>query len=378
MRCLPQARIDRTDIGLSRPIRAFFRIGARHPVVPGVKVYNNGGGVRGVIKGNPLYGSRLPPGDSRQPVRGRQLVGAGRLAGGARPDRPRRTGASGGATSPGTAEPRPGAAGEARSGAAGGRRRAVRAGDHQLAAHAAGPDPAGLLRDGQPVAPPPGRRRRVSPPPGRDHPGVFPGGASGYAGAVRARDGDQPQPFRAGRERRGPGEPPGFTNAAGRFGVVHRHPGVLPAAVESASREEAGPNLSPADRSRMGVRLPGVRRPHGLSLRLAAARAARRASGATAEAIPFRWGRIDRTCLGCTTCTATSGSGARTGTRTPITPERPTTTPPGRPADSGGVLRGGGWSTPSGLCRSALRGHNLVDAQHNYNGFRVALSFQSS
>jgi uncharacterized protein (TIGR02996 family) len=38
------------------------------------------------------------------------------------------------------------------------------------------------------------------------------------------------------------------------------------------------------------------------------------------------------------------------------------------------VLRGGGWSTPPSLCRSALRGHNTVDARHNYNGFRVALS----
>lgn len=37
------------------------------------------------------------------------------------------------------------------------------------------------------------------------------------------------------------------------------------------------------------------------------------------------------------------------------------------------VLRGGGWSTSSDLCRSALRGHNTVDARHNYNGFRVVL-----
>jgi len=37
------------------------------------------------------------------------------------------------------------------------------------------------------------------------------------------------------------------------------------------------------------------------------------------------------------------------------------------------VLRGGGWSTPPELCRSALRGHNSTDARHNYNGFRLAL-----
>ena len=28
------------------------------------------------------------------------------------------------------------------------------------------------------------------------------------------------------------------------------------------------------------------------------------------------------------------------------------------------------------LCRSSLRGHNTVDARHNYNGFRVALSVE--
>ncbi len=42
------------------------------------------------------------------------------------------------------------------------------------------------------------------------------------------------------------------------------------------------------------------------------------------------------------------------------------------------VLRGGGWSTPPGLCRSALRGHNTMDARHNYNGFRVAVSLPES
>ena len=48
---------------------------------------------------------------------------------------------------------------------------------------------------------------------------------------------------------------------------------------------------------------------------------------------------------------------------------------PSGPADGERrVLRGGGWSTPSSLCRSALRGHNTVDARHNYNGFRVAVS----
>jgi uncharacterized protein (TIGR02996 family) len=42
------------------------------------------------------------------------------------------------------------------------------------------------------------------------------------------------------------------------------------------------------------------------------------------------------------------------------------------------VLRGGGWSTPASLCRSALRGHNTVNAQHDYNGFRVVLSVGAS
>ena len=59
------------------------------------------------------------------------------------------------------------------------------------------------------------------------------------------------------------------------------------------------------------------------------------------------------------------GSGA-----TP-TPEQD---PPGPDAGYRRVLRGGGWSTSANLCRSALRGHNTLDARHNYNGFRVALS----
>jgi uncharacterized protein (TIGR02996 family) len=42
------------------------------------------------------------------------------------------------------------------------------------------------------------------------------------------------------------------------------------------------------------------------------------------------------------------------------------------------VLRGGGWSSSPNLCRSALRGHNTVDARHDYNGFRVALSLPST
>jgi uncharacterized protein (TIGR02996 family) len=48
--------------------------------------------------------------------------------------------------------------------------------------------------------------------------------------------------------------------------------------------------------------------------------------------------------------------------------------PPGPAHGSRRVLRGGGWSTPAALCRSALRGHNTVDARHNYNGFRIAVS----
>jgi uncharacterized protein (TIGR02996 family) len=44
------------------------------------------------------------------------------------------------------------------------------------------------------------------------------------------------------------------------------------------------------------------------------------------------------------------------------------------PAGERRVLRGGGWTSSPGLCRSALRGHNTVDARHNYNGFRLAMS----
>jgi uncharacterized protein (TIGR02996 family) len=44
------------------------------------------------------------------------------------------------------------------------------------------------------------------------------------------------------------------------------------------------------------------------------------------------------------------------------------------PAGERRVLRGGGWISLAGLCRSALRGHNTLDARHNYNGFRLAMS----
>jgi uncharacterized protein (TIGR02996 family) len=52
----------------------------------------------------------------------------------------------------------------------------------------------------------------------------------------------------------------------------------------------------------------------------------------------------------------------------------PEADPAGPPRGERRVLRGGGWSTPPTLCRSALRGHNSADAQHNFNGFRVAVS----
>jgi uncharacterized protein (TIGR02996 family) len=56
----------------------------------------------------------------------------------------------------------------------------------------------------------------------------------------------------------------------------------------------------------------------------------------------------------------------------------PRDNPPGPeepgPAGERRVLRGGGWTSLAGLCRSALRGHNTPDARHNYNGFRLALS----
>jgi uncharacterized protein (TIGR02996 family) len=56
--------------------------------------------------------------------------------------------------------------------------------------------------------------------------------------------------------------------------------------------------------------------------------------------------------------------------------EGPTVDPPGPRRGYRRVLRGGGWSTPNDLCRSALRGHNTVTARHNYNGFRVVLEFR--
>jgi formylglycine-generating enzyme required for sulfatase activity len=52
----------------------------------------------------------------------------------------------------------------------------------------------------------------------------------------------------------------------------------------------------------------------------------------------------------------------------------PTLDPTGPEDGERRVLRGGGWSTPAALCRSALRGHNTLNARHNYNGLRVAVS----
>jgi uncharacterized protein (TIGR02996 family) len=37
------------------------------------------------------------------------------------------------------------------------------------------------------------------------------------------------------------------------------------------------------------------------------------------------------------------------------------------------VLRGGDWSSPAGLARSADRGHNHPEARYDYNGFRVVM-----
>ncbi|MFO0929626.1 MAG: SUMF1/EgtB/PvdO family nonheme iron enzyme [Gemmataceae bacterium] len=56
----------------------------------------------------------------------------------------------------------------------------------------------------------------------------------------------------------------------------------------------------------------------------------------------------------------------------------PAADPPGPPTGARRVLRGGSWSSPESLCRSAARDHNTPDARHNYNGFRVALSVSSS
>jgi formylglycine-generating enzyme required for sulfatase activity len=56
--------------------------------------------------------------------------------------------------------------------------------------------------------------------------------------------------------------------------------------------------------------------------------------------------------------------------------QAPREDPTGPPTGHRRVLRGGGWSTPSHLCRSALRGHNNIHARHDYNGFRVAFSVE--
>ncbi len=52
----------------------------------------------------------------------------------------------------------------------------------------------------------------------------------------------------------------------------------------------------------------------------------------------------------------------------------PESDPPGPATGSRRVLRGGGWSSGAAMCRSALRGHNTLNARHDYNGCRVAMS----
>jgi uncharacterized protein (TIGR02996 family) len=49
------------------------------------------------------------------------------------------------------------------------------------------------------------------------------------------------------------------------------------------------------------------------------------------------------------------------------------TDPPGPRRGTTRVLRGGDWSSPAGLARSADRGHNDPEARYDYNGFRVVM-----
>ena len=98
---------------------------------------------------------------------------------------------------------------------------------------------------------------------------VLHGRLRGDAGAVREGHGQEPVALQASG---GPDHPGGAGALGGRGGF-------LQAAVGAARREEGGPRLPPADRGRVGIRLPGrARRP--FPLRRHACRPSRRTSTA--------------------------------------------------------------------------------------------------
>ena len=143
-------------------------------------------------------------------------------------------------------------------------------------------------------------------------------------------------------------------------GAVHHAPrrhGVLPLAV-SQDRQD----LSPADRGRVGIRLPR-RHQDGLLLR-------RRPQAAGRLRLVRRQlrghdsqGRPRRSPIpgGCTTCTATWRSGAWITTRRTIYStfplDKPTLEPVSLPTANRfpNVARGGSWADKPALCRSAAR-----------------------
>ena len=119
----------------------------------------------------------------------------------------------------------------------------------------------------------------------------------------------------------------------------------------------------------------------GDALRLADANFGARYGGPTApapSAAPHRPAATRRTPGACATCTATSSSGAATGTTAgcraapiPISPTsracRTATAPYSR------VRRGGAWNDPARFCRSALRLRYEPERSSDHIGFRVAL-----
>ena len=75
---------------------------------------------------------------------------------------------------------------------------------------------------------------------------------------------------------------------------------------------------------------------------------------------------------GCTTCTATCGSGARIGTTGTTTRHRPATIPPGPASGGYRVLRGGSWYLGPDYAHSARRTWLSPDTGSMLHGFRIA------
>ena len=128
-------------------------------------------------------------------------------------------------------------------------------------------------------------------------------------------------------------------------------------------------------RGPVGIRLPGrehdavlLRGRRGAAGRLCVVRQRTRA------ARRIRWARRSRTPGGCTTCTATCGSGVQDWYDDGYYAKSPTDDPPGAASGTYRVLRGGGWIVPAWHCRSAYRSHDKPDTSYPVVGVRAAMA----